>query len=89
MKAKGPRAGAALPVDGERLRRQFPALTDEDVEAYVEVTLRIMSASATDRVRITRETLTRARAARIASPGDADDALALRYLSAIEKMQGR
>ena len=62
-KAARPAGEAPLPVDPERLRRQFPALTDEDVEAYVTVTRRILSASAADRARLTRETLARARAA--------------------------
>ena len=89
MSARKPppsRAEPALPVDVDRLRRQFPDLTDDDVAAYVSVTRRIMSASAADRARITRETLARARAARAAAPKDGDDALALRYLSAVEKM---
>jgi hypothetical protein len=38
----GTSCGAAsmsdLPVDPERMRRQFPALTDADLEAYVTVT---------------------------------------------------
>jgi hypothetical protein len=86
---KRPPAGdAPLPVDVARLRQQFPALTDEDVQAYVAVTRRIVAASASDRARITRETLARARAARSAAPGDEDDRLALRYLTAVEKMQG-
>jgi hypothetical protein len=80
---------AVLPVDVERLRKQFPALTDDDVAAYVAVTRRIMAASASDRARITRETLAKARAARAAAPRDDDEALAARYLGAVEKMQGR
>ncbi len=73
----------------ERLRRQFPALTDDDVDAYVTVTRRIMAASAADRPGITRETLARARAARPDAPPDDEDRLALRYLAAVTKMQGR
>ena len=79
----------ALPVDVERLRKQFPALTDDDLDAYVTVTRRIMSASAADRARITRETLARGRAAGAATPGDGEDRLAARYLAAMAKMQGR
>jgi hypothetical protein len=79
----------ALPVDVERLRKQFPALTDEDVDAYVTVTRRIMSAAAGDRARITRETLARARAAASTPPRDDEERLAARYLAAMEKMQGR
>lgn len=88
MKARRPAAEPALPVDVDRLRKQFPALTDDDVEAYVVVTRRIMSASASDRARITRETLARARAAPDA-PRDDEDRLAVRYLAAVAKMQGR
>lgn len=89
MKGRRPAAEPKLPVDVDRLRRQFPALTDDDVEAYVTVTRRIMSASAGDRARITRETLAAARTARNAEPRTDDERLALRYLSAVEKMQGR
>jgi hypothetical protein len=79
-----------LPVDVERLRRQFPALTAEDLEAYAAVTRRILAASdPVARARITRETLARGRAARGAEPRDEDDRLALRYLTAVDKMQGR
>jgi hypothetical protein len=79
-----------LPVAVERLRRQFPALTDEDLEAYVAVTRRILSArDSADRARITRETLARGRAARAAEPRDDDERLAVRYVVAVEKMQGR
>ena len=89
MKAGKSAGEPPLPVDPERLRRQFPALTDADVEAYVTVTRRIMAAAAADRARITRETLARARAAREASPRDAEETLAARYLAAVEKMQSR
>jgi hypothetical protein len=88
-KAHPPSAEPALPVDVERLRRQFPALTAEDVEAYVAVTRRILSArDATDRARITRETLARGRAAS-AEPRDGEERLAARYVAAVAKMQGR
>ena len=53
------------------------------------VTRRIMAASAADRPGITRETLARARAARPDAPADDEDRLALRYLAAVTKMQGR
>ena len=81
---------APLPVDVERLRRQFPALTSDDLDAYVAVTRRILSRpDPTDRARITREVLARARAVRSGAPRDDDDRLALRYLASVEKMQGR
>ena len=88
---KRPPAGEApLPVDVERLRRQFPGLTAEDLDAYVAVTRHILSArDPADRARITRETLARGRAARDGAPRDDDDRLALRYLTAVDKMQGR
>ena len=89
-KAHPPSADPPLPVDVERLRRQFPALTVEDLEAYAMVTRRILSArDPADRARITRETLARGRAARERSPLQDDDRLALRYLTAVDKMQGR
>ena len=88
MKGK-PGGETPLPVDVERLRRQFPALTAEDIEAYVTVTRRILSADAADRPRITRETLARGRAAEAAAPRDDDERLAARYVAAVSKMQGR
>ena len=89
MKARKPAGDVSLPVAVERLRRQFPALTEDDLEAYATVTHRILSAPAPDRARITRETLARARAARPGEVRDDDARLALRYLAAVEKMQGR
>lgn len=80
----------SLPVDVERLREQFPALTAEDLDAYVSVTRRILStADPAERARLTREILARGRAARAGAPRDDDDRLALRYLASVEKMQGR
>ena len=67
-------------MDPERLRRQFPALTDDDVAAYAEVTRRILAAPPAERARVTREVLQQARRG--------EDALAVRYLRAVEKMQG-
>lgn len=88
-KVPRPPAGT-LPVDVDRLRRLFPTLTDEDVAAYVSVTRRIISARSSEgRARITRETLARARSARAATAADDEETLALRYLAAVEKMQGR
>ena len=46
-----------LPVDPDRLRRQFPDLTAEDVDAYVAVTRRILDAPPGERPRITRDAL--------------------------------
>ena len=79
---------APLPVDVERLRKQFPALTAEDLDAYVAMTRRILSTpDPADRARLTREILARGRAARAGAPRDDDDRLALRYLASVEKMQ--
>ena len=87
---KRPPDAAALPVDPGRLRRQFPDLTEDDVAAYVEVTRRILEErDPAARARVTRDTLARARSAREAGARDEADRLALRYLSAVEKMQGR
>ena len=86
MKKRGGGGAAADPVDPERLRREFPALDDADLAAYLDVTRRILAErDPAARARLTRETLARARAARDGS-GPAD-ALAARYLAAIEKMQ--
>jgi hypothetical protein len=77
-----------VPVDPERLRREFPSLDDGDMEAYLEVTRRILAeADPINRARVTRETLTRARAARAAGAHTTEDLVALRYLAAVEKMQ--
>lgn len=86
---KRPPAGEApLPVDVTRLRKQFPALTGDDVEAYVAITRRILAArDPADRARITRETLARGRAARAGQPQDDDERLAVRYVAAVAKMQ--
>jgi hypothetical protein len=76
-------------VDVDRLRSQFPALTDEDVEAYVAVTRRILSArDPADRARITRDTLARGRSAGAAASPDDEDRLAVRYVAAVARMQG-
>jgi hypothetical protein len=82
---------AGLPVDPERLRREFPALTAEDVEAYAQVTRRILGAAPEARPRVTREALEGARrarekAARGEALNDAETLLA-RYLDAVGKMQ--
>ncbi|HUG52261.1 MAG TPA: hypothetical protein VMR21_01610 [Vicinamibacteria bacterium] len=88
---EAPRPG--LPVDPARLRRQFPALTDADVEAFEEVTRRILSEGHPDaRAKLTRTILSRGREAwDRASAGatlSGEEALAARYLAAVEKMQG-
>jgi ribosomal protein L12E/L44/L45/RPP1/RPP2 len=81
-----------LPVDPERLRAEFPALTDDDLEAYVAVTRKILAAATPEeRARITRESLASGRAAREKqAAGTAlteKEQRAVRYVSALDKMQ--
>ena len=88
------RGGGDLPVDPARLRAQFPALTDTDVAAYVEVTRRILAERRPDaRAALTRQLVAQGRRARErAAAGERlseDDSLTARYLAAVEKMQGR
>ena len=88
------KGGPGLPVDPARLKAQFPSLTDDDLQAYVEVTRRILTAATPeDRAQITRETLTLGRGARekqaAGQPVTAKEEAALRYLAAVDKMQAR
>jgi hypothetical protein len=80
----------ALPVDPERLRRQFPDLDDDDLAAYVEVTRRILD-DQRSRASTTRDLMERGRVAegkRAAGQAlSADEDLALRYRRAVSKMQ--
>jgi hypothetical protein len=81
-----------LPVDPQRLRRQFPQLTAEDLQAYEEVTRRILrEASPVRRARLTRETLARGRRARDKQAAGGtltvEEARDLSYLQAVAKMQ--
>ena len=80
----------SLPVDPERLRRQFPALTEEDLAAYVEVTRRVL-ADPQAKGKAMRAILESGRAARTkpAASLSADERLHLRYLAAVDKMQAR
>lgn len=77
-----------LPVDPERLRKQFPALTDEDLEAYVAVTRRVL-ADPKSKSKILRDIMTLAELARERkdAPASPAEALAERYLAAVGKMQ--
>jgi hypothetical protein len=82
-----------LPVDPARLRRQFPDLTDGDIAAFEEVTRRILDEGKPEtRARLTREIVARGRQAREREAAgtklSADESLAARYLTAVEKMQG-
>jgi len=78
-----------LPVDRERLRRQFPDLTDADLDAYETVTRQILeSKGPAERGRVTRNIMETARSAKGKSGALTDaERLALRYLAAVGKMQ--
>lgn len=82
-----------LPVDPERLRQQFPALTDQDLDAYVTVTRRILTAGPEHRPGLTRELMAKAREARRkAEAGEtlsSEEQLLGRYLRAVDKMQSK
>jgi hypothetical protein len=78
-----------LPVDPERLRREF-GLGDDDIAAYIEVTRRILSErDPRERARVTREILARGRTAREKGGTTPADQLAAKYLAAVERMQRR
>ena len=81
-----------LPIGPERLRQRFPALTDEDLEAYALVTQTVLGDPA-ERGKSMAALMARARGAREKTArGQAltrDEDLASRYLLAVEKMQGR
>jgi hypothetical protein len=86
-------AGRPLPVDPARLRRQFPALTDDDIAAFEEVTSRILNEDRPEaRARVTREVLAQGRRARERTAAgeavSAEESLAARYVAAVDKMQG-
>jgi hypothetical protein len=80
----------SLPVDVDRLKAEFPELTDEDLTAYVAVTRRVLADPAGSG-RAMREAMERARAARQKQSAGAalskDDLLLVRYLAAMAKMQ--
>ena len=80
-----------LPVDPERLRRQFPSLADEDLAAFEEVTRRIL-ADPRARGRVLAETMTLAQRARekqaLEIALEPEERVALAYATAIAKMQG-
>ena len=88
----GQRTQKDLPVDPERLKRQFPDLTADDLHAYAEVTRGILSQASPDqRARLLRDTLARGRQARDKKAGgktlSEGESLDLRYLQAVAKMQ--
>jgi len=79
-----------LPVPAERLRERYPSLTDDDLLAYTEVTRRLLGEERKGRV--LSEIMAAAQRARdkesAGGTPDEAEALALRYLRAMEKMQG-
>jgi hypothetical protein len=77
-----------LPVDPERLRTRFPDLDDGDLAAYVEVTQRVL-ANPARKGRLMAEILAEGRLARgkARETLTAEESLAVRYLTAVEKMQ--
>jgi hypothetical protein len=91
LAAKKPAPAAkdvAPPVDPERLRRQFPALTEAELAAYVTVTRSIMTAD--NRAAVLRGVITKGREAQDrggALQGE-EETLAVAYLNALGKMQG-
>jgi hypothetical protein len=78
-------------VEPERLRARFPALTDDDLLAYVTVTKRVL-VDPRSRGRVMAEVMAAGRRAREREAAGAvlskEEALVLRYLAAVDKMQG-
>jgi hypothetical protein len=78
-----------LPVAAERLKQRFPSLTDDDLQAYTEVTTRLLGQASKGKA--LSEIMTTAVRAREREAGgavlDPEERLALRYLRAMEKMQ--
>jgi hypothetical protein len=79
-----------LPVPPERLKERFPSLTDDDLEAYREVTERLLGE--TRRGKALSDIMAAGQRAREKEGEgralDEAESLALRYLRAMEKMQG-
>jgi hypothetical protein len=82
------RGESVLPVDADRLRKEFPTLTEAELAAYVTVTRSIMTAD--NRAAVLRGVITRGREAqdRGGTPKDEQDLLAVTYLEALSKIQG-
>jgi len=80
-----------LPVAPAELRRRFPSLSDEDLDAWSEVTGRLLAEPARRGQRLAAVLSSARRAeekeAAGASPED-EETLALRYTRALVKMQG-
>jgi hypothetical protein len=78
-----------LPVSAERLKQQFPSLTDDDLAAYTEVTTRLLGDTRKGRA-LSEVMMTAVRAREKEASGaalDPTESLCLRYLRALEKMQ--
>jgi hypothetical protein len=81
-----------LPVAPERLRERFPSLTDGDLAAYSEVTRALLADPRGRGLRLAEvmAAAQRGREKEAASvPPEDDERLALAYVRALEKMQGR
>ena len=90
-RARVPRSDSvSLPVDVERLRRQFPALTDEDVAAWETITRRVL-ADPRARGSVLADVMSAAQRAREKQAAgldlEAEEALGLSYVQALAKMQ--
>lgn len=81
---------ADLPVDLDRLKAEFPDLSDEDLQAYVAITRRVLADPA-GRARAMREVMDSARKAQQKSGSggalSADEQVLVCYLAAVAKMQ--
>jgi len=79
-----------LPVDPRRLKEEFPELTEDELDAYVTITKRVLAKPET-RGRAMRELMAQAgEAQKKAAAGGrlkAEEALLVRYLQAVSKMQ--
>ncbi len=81
-----------LPVEPAELRRRFPSLTDDDLAAYSEVTSALLAEPSAGGRRLTTllAAAQRGREKEAGSaPLDGEECLALAYVRALEKMQGR
>jgi hypothetical protein len=82
----------SLPVDPERLRAEFPDVSSEDLDAYVKVTQRVLSATPKERPKLIRQILDGALDAREKEAHGKtitdQERLWVRYRAAVEKMQG-
>jgi hypothetical protein len=77
----------ALPVDASRLQKAFPTLTPEDLQAYEEVTRRLLEAGHERGALLKRLKALGSEAEGTEKPSE-EATLALRYLRALAKMQG-